>query len=64
MREYLRYVTDRRLARLGLAPTYGAANPFPVMAMQDVPELANFFERRVSAYQVAVPGRVDLTAEF
>ena len=55
---------DRRLARLGLAPTYGAANPFPVMAMQDVPELANFFERRVSAYQVGVQGEVAFDMAF
>jgi ribonucleoside-diphosphate reductase beta chain len=30
-------------------------NPF-FMDLQDVQELANFFERRASAYQVAVAG--------
>jgi hypothetical protein len=30
----------------------------------DVRELANFFERRVSAYQVGVSGEVTLDAKF
>ncbi|GII80303.1 ribonucleoside-diphosphate reductase subunit beta [Sphaerisporangium rufum] len=64
MREYLEYVADRRLARLGLPVRYGTANPFAFMELQDVQELANFFERRVSAYQVAVPGGVRLDEEF
>ncbi|GII89184.1 ribonucleoside-diphosphate reductase subunit beta [Sphaerisporangium siamense] len=64
MREYLEYVADRRLARLGLPPRYGSANPFAFMELQDVQELANFFERRVSAYQVAVEGTVRLDEAF
>ncbi len=51
-REYLRYVADQRLGNLGMAPRYGARNPFDFMMLQDVQELSNFFERRVSAYQV------------
>jgi ribonucleoside-diphosphate reductase beta chain len=34
------------------------------MELQDVQELTNFFERRVSAYQVAVGGQVDFQSEF
>ena len=34
------------------------------MALQDVQELANFFERRVSAYQTGVTGSVGFTDEF
>jgi ribonucleoside-diphosphate reductase beta chain len=34
------------------------------MDLQDVQELANFFERRVSAYQVAVGGEVAFDAAF
>jgi ribonucleoside-diphosphate reductase beta chain len=34
------------------------------MKLQDVQELSNFFERRVSAYQVAVPGDVNLKEPF
>ncbi|GAA0207547.1 ribonucleotide-diphosphate reductase subunit beta [Saccharothrix mutabilis subsp. mutabilis] len=64
MREYLSYVADQRLVRLGLDPVFGAANPFPFMELQDVQELTNFFERRASAYQVAVPGTVALDEDF
>jgi len=64
MREYLQYVADQRLARLGLPPRYHSRNPFPFMALQDVQELANFFERRVTAYQVAVAGSVSLDEDF
>ena len=61
---YLQYVADQRLARLGLPPAYGSENPFPFMELQDVQELTNFFERRVSAYQVAVEGTVALDEVF
>jgi ribonucleoside-diphosphate reductase beta chain len=64
MREYLQHVADRRLAALGLAPEYGSRNPFAFMELQDVQELSNFFERRVSAYQVAVTGTVSFDEDF
>ncbi|MEV4298034.1 ribonucleotide-diphosphate reductase subunit beta [Microbispora rosea] len=64
MRRYLEYVADRRLTRLGLPVRYGTDNPFPFMEFQDVQELANFFERRVSAYQVAVEGDVSFDETF
>jgi ribonucleoside-diphosphate reductase beta chain len=64
VRRYLEHVADQRLAVLGIAPRYGAANPFPFMALQDVQELANFFERRVSAYQVGISGDVVFDADF
>jgi ribonucleoside-diphosphate reductase beta chain len=64
MREYLQYVADQRLTRLGLPARYGSRNPFPFMALQDVQELANFFERRVTAYQVGVAGTVSLDEDF
>jgi ribonucleoside-diphosphate reductase beta chain len=64
MRRYLEYVADQRLGRLGMPPRYGTANPFAFMELQDVQELANFFERRVSAYQVAVEGTVTLDEDF
>jgi ribonucleoside-diphosphate reductase beta chain len=34
------------------------------MDLQDVQELSNFFERRVSAYQVGVTGTVEFDQEF
>jgi ribonucleoside-diphosphate reductase beta chain len=58
MREYLQHVADRCLVQLGIEPLYGSANPFAFMELQDVQELSNFFERRVSAYQVGVSGDV------
>ena len=64
MREYLQHVADRRLAQLGLDPLYGSANPFAFMELQDVQELSNFFERRVSAYQVGVSGSVGFDDDF
>jgi ribonucleoside-diphosphate reductase beta chain len=64
MRQYLEFVADQRLATLGLARRYGSKNPFPFMDLQDVQELANFFERRVSAYQVGITGEVALDAAF
>jgi ribonucleoside-diphosphate reductase beta chain len=64
MRAYLEHVADRRLAQLGIEPLYGSANALAFMELQDVQELANFFERRVSAYQVAVSGSVGFDEEF
>ncbi|MFI1995929.1 ribonucleotide-diphosphate reductase subunit beta [Actinoplanes sp. NPDC020271] len=64
MREYLQHVADRRLQVLGIAPMYGSKNPFAFMELQDVQELSNFFERRVSAYQVGVTGTVTFDDDF
>lgn len=64
MQQYLRYVGDQRLAILGYTPQYKASNPFPFMDLQDVQELANFFERRVSAYQTGVSGEVSFDEDF
>jgi len=64
MREYLQYVADRRLESLNLPPIFGSRNPFDFMELQDVQELTNFFERRVSAYQVSVGGKVDFSDDF
>jgi ribonucleoside-diphosphate reductase beta chain len=64
LRKYLEYVADRRLESLGIAAVYHSRNPFEFMQLQDVQELANFFERRVSAYQVGVTGDVVFSEEF
>ena len=64
VRTYLEHVGDQRLMNLGLAPIFGAANPFPFMDLQDMVGLENFFERRVSAYQIGVTGEVSLDEEF
>ncbi len=64
MRDYLQHVADRRLAQLDIEPLYGSKNPFAFMELQDVQELSNFFERRVSAYQVGVSGTVSFDDDF
>ena len=64
MRQYLEFIADQRLSNLGLEPRYGARNPFGFMDLQDVQELSNFFERRVSAYQVGVTGEVAFDESF
>jgi ribonucleoside-diphosphate reductase beta chain len=60
-----------RECRLDLGPAacleprrYGTRNPFSFLALQDVQEVTNFFERRVSAYQVGVAGEVAFDAAF
>jgi ribonucleoside-diphosphate reductase beta chain len=64
MRSYLEHVADRRMRRLGLEPVYGTANPLAFLDLQDVQELSNFFERKVSAYQVGVGGSVAFDDDF
>jgi ribonucleoside-diphosphate reductase beta chain len=64
MRQYLEFVADQRFQMLELPIHYAAKNPFSFMDLQDVQELANFFERRVSAYQVAVTGEVSFNESF
>jgi ribonucleoside-diphosphate reductase beta chain len=64
MRQYLEYVADQRLDMLGLPQRFNARNPFSFMELQDVQELTNFFERRVSAYQVGVRGEICFDAAF
>ena len=64
MRQYLEFVADQRLHNLGYPPPYHVKNPLAFMDLQDVQELSNFFERRVSAYQVGVTGEVSFDDEF
>jgi ribonucleoside-diphosphate reductase beta chain len=64
MKQYLRFIADQRLSNLGMAARYGVQNPFPFMELQDVQELANFFERKVSAYQLGVTGQIAFNEIF
>ena len=64
MRQYLEYCADQRLVQLDMPKKYGAKNPFDFMDLQDVQELTNFFERRVSSYQVGVQGEVAFDQAF
>lgn len=64
MRTYLEFVADQRLGNLGMPAHFGSKNPFSFMELQDVQELSNFFERRVSAYQIGVEGEVAFDESF
>lgn len=64
VRGYLEFVADQRLVRLGLPKHFETKNPLAFLELQDVSELTNFFERRVSAYQVGVSGEVEFDLEF
>ena len=64
MRSYLEYIADQRLVMLGMPKRFHARNPFDFIELQDVQELANFFERRVSAYQLGISGDVAFDHAF
>ena len=64
MRQYLQHCADNHFQKLGMAKVYNVRNPLPFMELQDVQELTNFFERRVSAYQVGVEGEVSFDESF
>lgn len=64
MRQYLEYIADQRLEMLSIPKRYNTKNPFSFMELQDMQELANFFERRVSAYQMGVTGQVAFDETF
>ena len=54
MKEYIRYIADRRLLQLGLKPNYGIKNN-PLDWLDDVlgVEHQNFFEGRATTYMKA-----------
>ena len=64
VRTYLEFCADQRLQMLGMSKQYNVKNPFPFMELQGMQELANFFERRVSAYQIGVQGEVSFNEDF
>lgn len=54
IRQYLEYIADRRLKRIGLDPVYGQGNPIPWMSeIMDLKKEKNFFETRVTEYKNA-----------
>lgn len=53
-RDYVQFIADRRLERIGLPTQYGTSNPFPWMSETiDLSKEKNFFETRVTEYQSA-----------
>jgi len=52
--DYVEYIADRRLERIGLPKVYYKENPFPWMSQSvDLIKEKNFFETRVTEYQTA-----------
>ena len=52
--DYVEYIADRRLERIGLPKVYNTENPFPWMSQSvDLNKEKNFFETRVTEYQTA-----------
>ncbi len=52
--DYVEYIADRRLERIGLPKAYFKENPFPWMSQSiDLVKEKNFFETRVTEYQTA-----------
>ncbi len=53
-KDYVQYVADRRMERIGISAKYGSKNPFPWMSETiDLAKEKNFFETRVTEYQSA-----------
>ncbi|WWD04015.1 hypothetical protein V865_002078 [Kwoniella europaea PYCC6329] len=53
MCQYIEYVADRLIVDLGYSKIYHAKNPFDWMELISLQGKANFFESRVSSYQLA-----------
>lgn len=57
-RDYVQFIADRRLERIGFSKVYGSINPFPWMSeTMDLAKEKNFFETRVTEYQTG--GQLD-----
>ena len=52
MSQYIEYVADRLLQQLGYAKIWNSQNPFDFMEMCSLTAKTNFFEKRVSEYQL------------
>jgi ribonucleoside-diphosphate reductase beta chain len=52
--EYVEYIADRRLEKIGLNKVFNTENPFPWMSQStDLNKEKNFFETRVTEYQTS-----------
>jgi ribonucleoside-diphosphate reductase beta chain len=50
--DYVEYIADRRLERIGLSKVYNKENPFPWLSQStDLSKEKNFFETRVTEYR-------------
>jgi ribonucleoside-diphosphate reductase beta chain len=53
MKQYIEFVADFWLERLGCSKHFGSSNPFDFMELISLPGKTNFFEKRVGEYQKA-----------
>ena len=64
MMDYLRYVADSRLEKLGISYRFNGKQPFGFMDLQDVQPHTNFFERTTTEYQIGTRGTVAFDESF
>ena len=67
MRQYIRFVADRLLIQLGCPKIYNDENPFAFMETIGLDGKTNFFEKRVTEYQLAENvenGNIDFSSDF
>jgi ribonucleotide reductase beta subunit family protein with ferritin-like domain len=62
MCQYIRFVADRLMVQFGYDVLYECKNPFPFMQQISLDGKTNFFEQRVSEYQI--PDRCCKDLEF
>jgi ribonucleoside-diphosphate reductase beta chain len=59
MRQYIEYVADFWLVKLGCSKVYCVNNPFDFMDMISLQNKSNFFEKRISEYQKVSDKSID-----
>ena len=67
MRQYIRFVADRLLIQLGCHKIYKDENPFAFMDTIGLDGKTNFFEKRVTEYQLAENvenNKIDFSSDF
>jgi ribonucleoside-diphosphate reductase beta chain len=64
MSEYVKYVADYMLTRIGVPIYYRASNPFPWMDRISAPNTTDFFARRPTEYARATASRTDADNEI
>jgi ribonucleoside-diphosphate reductase beta chain len=65
MKQYLEFVTDGLLLKLGIAPHFNVSQPFKFMEQIAIENKGNFFEGRTVEYQKAkLSGEINLDEDF
>ena len=61
MSQYIKYIGDYWLGKIGHRPLYNISNPFNWMALIGMDNKSNFFEKRVTEYSKATKQEGDIT---